>query len=221
MIDISGNRILSEEQRAFLLSLGKSALRDRFYLTGGTALAAFYVRHRMSDDLDLFSEEPATAEEIIAFLKTLPGISGIEYQHAFDRKRFLLRDLAGETLKVEFTRYPFRRIAPAKVLEGLQVDSVRDILANKLMAMTDRRDAKDFVDFFFGRKAAPELSVEELVCDVEQKFGVTGIRHILQGRFLQPPPPGELKMLVPSDPDEMARYFQDQAREWVTRSLSE
>jgi predicted nucleotidyltransferase component of viral defense system len=28
-----------------------------FYLTGGTALAAYYLRHRLSEDLDFFAEK--------------------------------------------------------------------------------------------------------------------------------------------------------------------
>lgn len=30
---------------------------DLFYLTGGTALAAYYLKHRYSRDLDLFTKE--------------------------------------------------------------------------------------------------------------------------------------------------------------------
>lgn len=30
---------------------------ERFYLAGGTALAEFYLKHRISEDLDFFSEK--------------------------------------------------------------------------------------------------------------------------------------------------------------------
>ena len=30
---------------------------NNFYLTGGTALAAFYLQHRLSEDLDIFTRE--------------------------------------------------------------------------------------------------------------------------------------------------------------------
>lgn len=50
------NKILTENQIAFLEQIKKSEfLAKNFYLTGGTALAAFYLHHRYSEDLDFFS----------------------------------------------------------------------------------------------------------------------------------------------------------------------
>ncbi len=49
--------ILSSRQILLLESFGKEKfLKQNFYLTGGTPLAAFYLRHRYSEDLDFFSE---------------------------------------------------------------------------------------------------------------------------------------------------------------------
>jgi predicted nucleotidyltransferase component of viral defense system len=222
MSAILDNAIFSEQQKSFLLALRNSALNEHFYLTGGTALAACYTHHRVSQDLDLFSENAFAVEEIIALLRTVPEVGDIDYQRSFDRRIFLLRFHPGSVLKVEFVLYPFRRCEPGTLLEGLQVDSVRDILVNKLMAMTDRRDAKDYVDFYFGITANSSLDIESLMHDARQKFGLTGIEHILRGRFLEPLPPlGTLNMLVPLDLDAVARYFQVQAKEWIARSLEE
>ncbi|MCZ7666433.1 MAG: nucleotidyl transferase AbiEii/AbiGii toxin family protein [Chloroflexi bacterium] len=41
-------------QKELLKVIGRSSLGDNFYLTGGTALAAFYLQHRFSEDLDFF-----------------------------------------------------------------------------------------------------------------------------------------------------------------------
>ena len=40
-----------------------------FYLTGGTALAAYYLRHRLSDDLDFF----VSKKRIVFFFTLLPS----------------------------------------------------------------------------------------------------------------------------------------------------
>ena len=48
-----------------------SQITSRFYLTGGTALSEFYLRHRLSEDLDLFSEEEVKPGMIEAFLKKI------------------------------------------------------------------------------------------------------------------------------------------------------
>ena len=49
--------ILTTEQKQFLALISKeSTLGKRIYFTGGTPLAAFYLHHRLSEDIDLFSE---------------------------------------------------------------------------------------------------------------------------------------------------------------------
>lgn len=50
-------KILSDKQESFLREVAKNpSLSRNFYLTGGTALAGFYLHHRYSEDLDFFSE---------------------------------------------------------------------------------------------------------------------------------------------------------------------
>ena len=52
-----GKSILSQNQKDILAIISKDKLIcDNFYLTGGTALAEFYLHHRLSEDLDFFSE---------------------------------------------------------------------------------------------------------------------------------------------------------------------
>jgi hypothetical protein len=60
----------------------------------------------------------------------------------------LLRRSNGKVLNVEFTRYPFPRFDSRSVVDGIQID--------KLIAMADRHDPKDYVDVYFrGMPAAP------------------------------------------------------------------
>ncbi len=47
--------ILTPLQQDFLVRFFAVPVGQRFWLTGGTALAAFYFHHRVSDDLDLFT----------------------------------------------------------------------------------------------------------------------------------------------------------------------
>jgi predicted nucleotidyltransferase component of viral defense system len=45
-------------QEAFLEAFFQAgAPSERFYLSGGTALSAYYLQHRYSDDLDLFTRD--------------------------------------------------------------------------------------------------------------------------------------------------------------------
>jgi len=49
---LKGRGILSEFQKAFLQLFASLPDQERFYLTGGTALAEYYLGHRLSYDLD-------------------------------------------------------------------------------------------------------------------------------------------------------------------------
>jgi len=43
--------ILTKEQNIILAEVRKSPFLQQFYLTGGTALSAYYLAHRYSEDL--------------------------------------------------------------------------------------------------------------------------------------------------------------------------
>ena len=47
--------ILTLSLQAFVQKLGQSVLGESFFLTGGTALSAFFLEHRYSEDLDFFT----------------------------------------------------------------------------------------------------------------------------------------------------------------------
>ncbi|HCS49920.1 MAG TPA: hypothetical protein DIW61_17405, partial [Candidatus Aminicenantes bacterium] len=49
----------SPAQKSVLADLSRDPIvEDAFFLTGGTALSVFYLGHRVSDDIDLFTREP-------------------------------------------------------------------------------------------------------------------------------------------------------------------
>ncbi len=56
---LRGKGLLQPLQKRFLEIWATLPEQSQFYLTGGTALAEFYLGHRFSFDLDLFTaEEP-------------------------------------------------------------------------------------------------------------------------------------------------------------------
>jgi len=142
-----------------------------FYLSGGTALAGVYLFHRFSDDLDFFSFEPISVQfihSIVNRMKKKLSARSMRYERIFDRSLFFLK-LKDEELKIEFTQYPFKQLSKVKLWRGVRVDSLRDIAANKLMALLDRFDPKDFVDLFF---LLQKFSLEKIKKDTEKKFGL-------------------------------------------------
>lgn len=145
--------ILTKEQRDFLTCLaGEEYLREHFYLTGGTALAEYYLHHRLSEDLDFFSADtPLPFNAIDACVRTYAKNTGAQTEMSaiHDRRRFFLRRGDDFILKIEFVLYQFPSLKAPEVFDGLNVDTFDDIAANKIMAMTQRCEAKDFVDLYF------------------------------------------------------------------------
>lgn len=106
--------ILTPDQHTVIKLLSKRPeLSKQFYLSGDTALAAFYLRHRMSDDLDFFTdgEVPlATVSQFMQEVKNAVHATKLNYEHLYDRHIFTIH--ATPTLKVELTKYAFPRLAP-------------------------------------------------------------------------------------------------------------
>ncbi len=183
---LKNNRILLPGQKAFLHRFASSELKEHFRLTGGTALSAFYLEHRWSEDLDFFSSERIPFYIIDEFIKAIDFVSEITYTQQFDRNVFHLKLRKGSILKVEFTYYPLKSIEGTHLIEGLRVESFLDILVNKLCAIADRIDAKDYVDVYWALKKS-RLSLAHLIGLAEKKCEINGIRYILKRRLLDIP----------------------------------
>lgn len=175
---------LSTGQKKLLGALARSPLRSTFYLSGGSALGGFYLRHRVSRDLDLFTAADVPLETVRSFLATIPGLAIVSFQKRYDRRIFLV-EVDGEPLEVEFTKYDFPRLASTVVVsEGLEVDDPADILANKIAAISDRLDPKDEVDLYFLLQSPDAVPLREAIASAERKFAIAGLRYLIQSRLL-------------------------------------
>ena len=91
------------------------SLEKRFFLTGGSALGLFYLQHRFSYDLDLFSTE------------------NFEW------------------------------------IDKVQVDTLHEIMLNKITTLISRCELKDIVDLYFLEKKG--MRVETYFEEAQQKDG--------------------------------------------------
>lgn len=171
-------------QRRFLDAFAAGPLRDAFYLTGGTALSAFYLHHRESEDLDFFSDDEVPLQDVQGFVRSVAGFSLESFTRHHSRRLFLLR--AGErALKVEFTHYAFTGQFPRALVDiGFAIDTVEEILVNKVLAICDRREPKDEVDLWFLLQARVLPSLGEAIALAERKSSLRGLRYVLQQRLL-------------------------------------
>lgn len=190
-------------------------LRKNFYFTGETALSVFYLHHRLSEDLDFFTENEFLPERVIDFMN-----------HCAKKYHFslLLREVEETNilifsldfgkkgkLKVDFNYYPYKRVKPSKVVNKLSVDSLYDIATNKLLSVNQKTDVKDFVDLYFLLK---KFTIWDLMYGVEAKFGMELELVMIASDFLKVEEFDFLpKMLVPLTNKELIDSFKKQAIE--------
>jgi predicted nucleotidyltransferase component of viral defense system len=162
--------ILTSLQHRVLTSLFQNGLAERgFYLTGGTALAEFYLHHRYSDDLDFFTRKQGPLaqdfQHVIRFIPTL-GLA-IASKNPKSEEHLVLFVSAGDgqdNLKIEFARDVPAQMAQPTTHDGIIVDSFEDIATNKICAILSRQpsEPKDFYDLYFILKESP-FTLEYLI----------------------------------------------------------
>lgn len=121
---------------------------DIFHLTGGTALGRFYLDHRNSEDLDLFTNQNPD------FTKSANNIRNLLNKHfsISDDKVILYPDFiriwitGQEELKIELVNDVAERWGLPVFAGTVPVDTVSNILANKLTVITSRDEPKDIFD---------------------------------------------------------------------------
>lgn len=166
------NILTGNQQKIIDLVVENKNIQQKFYLTGGTALAEYYFQHRISEDLDFFCEVPfplTLIEPLIASIKNQLGASEVKYNKLFDRHIYFFT-VDDDEIKVEFTYFENKRISPTKVINNLQVDDLLDIGANKIMAILDRNEPKDFIDLYF---ILQQTNLDKLLIAVKNKYQVT------------------------------------------------
>jgi predicted nucleotidyltransferase component of viral defense system len=212
-------KIFTEKQELLISHLPEEILKN-FYLTGGTALSAFYLGHRLSEDMDFFTdaeEKMAPIEFLTGIIRSLPSLDHLHFERLFDRRIFVATFKDNQILKVEFTSYPFKSIEDRITVGKLSVDSLLNLVTGKLFAMADRFDPKDFVDLYFVLKKKG-LKLESLVKLTEERFEIKGLEFVIPERILliDRIAPKELPVMVEKvDLDEMKGYFLQEATRLV------
>ena len=206
------------QQKAIELIASEKRLGD-FYLSGGTALAAYYLQHRFSDDLDFFVFENPDLIFLKSFAEKIKeeiGAKDIRFERLYDRNQFFFETSTGE-LKVEFTKYPFRQLENTTLKDGIKIDSLRDLAANKLMAMLDRFDPKDFADLFF---ILQNKNIGDIKLDVETKFEMKIDNIFLGGELAKVKRIEALpKMIRPLTINHIRTFFAEKASELASEII--
>jgi predicted nucleotidyltransferase component of viral defense system len=207
--------ILDPVQQEFLKTASKKEfIAENFYLTGGTALAEFYLKHRYSEDLDFFSEKEINTEEVTVFIKSIQnGLSfkNFEFQQSFNRNIYFL-NFEKDQLKLEFTYFPFERIERGAKFGKLEIDSQLDIAVNKLFSIYQNPKARDYIDLYLIIKSE-KYDLDKLVGFSRVKFDwhIDYLKLGTQFNLCQ-----EVKdyprMIKKTDPQEWQNFFTNYAK---------
>jgi predicted nucleotidyltransferase component of viral defense system len=148
--------VLTLLQKKVLISLFDKGLADRgYYLTGGTALSAFYLQHRYSDDLDFFTRKRDSVTEDFRYLGEILTSIGIviasqDLTESYARLFVYPEGQKDTALKIESARDVPAMMAPPEVYDQIVVDSFEEIAVNKVCTILSRTfESKDFYDLFF------------------------------------------------------------------------
>ena len=166
-------KIITPIQEKFLKAFFISPLSSSFFLTGGTALAQYYLKHRKSEDLDLFTLDQKLQfdfvnAEVLKIAKSLnfkiinQVSTGTYIQFIFESNK--------EILKIDLVKDVPVQFGKIKKVRGVFVDSIENIAVNRLLAIFGRTDAKDFVDLYFILRQEP-FDIFELIELGRQKDG--------------------------------------------------
>lgn len=208
--------ILSDNQQKLLKIIGSNKNICRyFYLTGGTALAEFYLHHRLSEDLDFFCEEEVDSQTVFAFLKSIQksaGIKKIDAQQSFNRNLFFLYLQDGDVIKTEFTYYPFSRIEKKNKIGDLWVDSLLDIAVNKVFTIYQNPRSRDFIDLYLILQMK-KWGIDGLIKKAKIKFDWHVDSLQLASQFLQAKEVKDYpKMVDKVKPEVWQKFFEDEAK---------
>jgi predicted nucleotidyltransferase component of viral defense system len=163
------------EPRTFALLeelLGLPELRD-FSIVGGTCLSLLY-GHRISVDLDLFSNVKYDRDHVLEALKEkFKTDLLVEQKPVYFGIFCYIRDI-----KVEIVKHPFSLISPPVCIDKIRMFSPEDIMAMKVQAVLGRAKKKDFWDIAellqhytvadFVRYHAQKYSTQNLLISVPQ-----------------------------------------------------
>jgi hypothetical protein len=125
------------------------AREQRMFLTGGAALAGYHLGHRTTDDLDLFTAPGPDLEqlerELVAAASTCGGT--VEALQAYPDFRRVLVRRGAESRKVDLDvdRAPAIDIVKDSI-DGVRLDTKREIAANKICTLVSRCEIRDLVD---------------------------------------------------------------------------
>lgn len=140
-------------------------------LVGGTALA-LQIGHRISVDLDLFTDNPEDD-----FLSIIAAIKSMGCQLEIRKQTSNILIAMINDIKVDIVHYPYPWLENEISENKISLASMKDIAAMKLSAITNRGTKKDFIDLYYLLK---NYSLEDMLNLYQKKYDTSSIFMVLK-----------------------------------------
>jgi hypothetical protein len=219
---LAGKGFLTPLQKSFLSLFTQLADHDQFYLTGGTALAEYYLGHRLSFDLDFFTGIDGLVLPVSFQLEQLGKDHGLNIVvvRRFSTYAEFLVEHPQDNLRVDLALdSPFRFEPPLPSTDGILINNYQDLRVDKLLAFYGRAEPRDAIDLYF---ILQNETIENILQQAKEKdpgFDLYWFAVALN-RCADFPDEAErwpVRMLIPFEPVKLKKYF----KELATRVLSD
>jgi predicted nucleotidyltransferase component of viral defense system len=208
------SQVLNQLQSDLLAAFFDLPLADQFVLTGGTALAGFYLHHRLSEDLDLFTLNEDAFEQVSSSVPSLAEALGVTCDDERLSPHLYQVFFSQESLRVKMDVVldASSWFGTPQDLGGIRVDALENIAANKIAALYGRATPRDFVDIYFILNET-DLSLNALVDMAKQKDA--GLHNFYLASWIHQEAP-KLRtlppMLKPLDVQALREFGEELAR---------
>lgn len=207
-------------QDDFLEVFFSESFASDFYLTGGTALSRFYFNHRISDDIDLFTQNQkidfSHVNSLILRILDKLKLKIIKQVNTDTFLQYITENRSGNTLKVDFVKEIPIHFGEFKMVGKTRIDSLENIGSNKVLTIFGRRDAKDFIDLYFILQKT-KLKFEDLYNLAIQKdlglseFYLANSMRQIEDISIYP------KMLVKLDKNKLIKFYSELAKKLMLK----
>ncbi|MEI8140716.1 MAG: nucleotidyl transferase AbiEii/AbiGii toxin family protein [bacterium] len=194
----------------------------RFFLTGGSALGLFYLQHRFSYDLDLFSTGHVDWIELDGTMHLCARAMSADLEllrnaPTFRRYRLVRADHS-EIIDIVVDVSP-QVDSEKRWIGDVQVDTLHEIMLNKITTLISRCELKDIVDLFFLERVG--FKIEDCFEEAQQKDG--GLDPAMISLLLNSVTITELPdyMIEPLTIEELRGFVDDMKRRMVLMAYPE
>lgn len=144
-------------------------LFENFALGGGTNIA-LRLGHRLSVDLDFFTNIPY--QDSAVFQAITAGFPTAEL--LFEQNQTMMFTI--DNVKVDFVLNPFKWLLPFETIEAARLIALQDMIPMKLQALSNRFSKKDFWDIAF---LLNNYSLTQMLEIFKAKFPAIDIGYII------------------------------------------